>query len=159
MQHSISIAVAAAGLALVAAVLPVRAEEPPAGACKIHPRDFLATFGFSAAGQSLAGNPLNLPAGPFSQVGTATGLTAADDGHGNIAGTWTNTLETNAAGSLTSITQTGTFTVSKATCIGHFFWTGIASPVFDAVFVNDAKEFRSVAALQNIIIAYSGSKL
>jgi pimeloyl-ACP methyl ester carboxylesterase len=50
---------------------PANAEASP-GVCNIKPADFLATFGYAASGQALAGNPLGIPVGAFTYVGTAT---------------------------------------------------------------------------------------
>lgn len=169
MKLTASIAAAIAALFCVSAVLPVKAQTVSTqaggtdfrGFCNITPKQLLATFGYSAAGQALTGNALGLAVGPFSEVGTATGTSASYDGQGNITGTWTTAFEINDAdGKLTSYNNSGTFSVSTSTCTGHFYWNGITASVFDAVFVNGGTEFRSIAEVPGVIIAYTtGSKL
>lgn len=169
MKLPASIAAAIAALFCVSAVLPVKAQtvstqtERPdfPGFCNITPNKILATFGYSAAGQALTGNALGLAVGPFSEVGTATGTSASYDGHGNIIGTWTSASEVNDAnGNLTSYNNSGTFSVSTSTCTGYFYWNGITAPVLETVFVNGGTEFRSIALLPGVIVAYTtGSKL
>jgi hypothetical protein len=169
MKLPASIAAAIAALFCVSVVLPVKAQPVGTqtegtdfpGFCNITPNKLLATFGSSAAGQALTGNALGLAVGPFSELATATGTSASYDGHGNITGTWTTAIEMNDAnGNLTSYNESGTFSVSTSTCTGYFYWNGITTPVFDVVFVNGATEFRAIAVVPGVIIAYTaGSKL
>ena len=129
--------------------------------CNLHPADLLATFGYAASGQALKNiTELNLPAGPFSEIGTATVLTVNDDGHGNLVGTWSSKFQQNdSSGIGKAFTIPGTFTVSKTDCRGDFSWNGVGL-VFHVVFVNGAREFRAASALPGIILSYtSGEKL
>ena len=136
--------------------LPAKAEEI-SGGCNIHPSDLLASFGFSATGTNLAANAL-IPAGPFAQVGTATGTSATQNGN-SISGRWTVTISQNdSSGKFTTHTFVGNYSVDEATCTGDFTWDNIGT-VFRATFVNHAKEFKSVSTLPGVIIAYTGRKL
>jgi hypothetical protein len=129
------------------------------GVCNIRPADFLATFGYAASGQALAGNQLGIPVGPFTHIGTATGNTASQNGN-NIVGTWSVTFEQNdASGHLSTFTFPGTFTISTTTCTGDFSWVNVGV-VFHIVFVNHAVEFRAISTVPGVISsAVSGMKL
>ena len=129
------------------------------GVCTIRPSDLLATFGFSASGTILASNALNATAGPFAQVGAATGLTATQKAN-IISGKWTVTITQNdSTGKVSTNTFPGTYTVDTNTCTGDFSWNALNAVVFRAVFVKDAKQFNSVSVLPGVIIAYNGKKL
>jgi hypothetical protein len=156
MKKSTSLAIIGVFSACLMASLPANAEER-SGACNLRPADLLATFGYSASGTNLQANQL-IPAGPFSQVGTATGTSATRSGN-NIVGRWTTTIDQNdSSGHLTTHTFAGDYTVNATTCVGDFSWDSVGV-VFRAVFVNYAKEFKSISTLPGIIIAYTGTKL
>ena len=93
MKPSVSFIAANILCACMSTSQPANAEASP-GVCNIKPADFLATFGYAASGQALAGNPLGIPVGAFTYVGTATGKTASQNGN-NIVGTWSMTFEQN----------------------------------------------------------------
>jgi hypothetical protein len=154
-KHALLFIISVFSVCLMISV-PANAEER-SGACNLHPADLLATFGYSASGTNLQANQL-IPAGPFAQVGTATGTSATRSGT-NVVGRWTTTIEQNdSSGHLTSHTFAGNFTVDATTCVGDFSWDNVGV-VFRAVFVNYAKEFKSVSTLPGVIIAYTGRKL
>jgi len=150
--------VAAGALCVWSTLLPANADDKP-GICNIKPADLLATFGYAASGQALAGNPLGIPAGAFAYVGTATGITANQNGY-NIAGTWsTKFVQNDSSGRTTTYTVPGTFTVSTINCTGDFSWNNVGL-VFRAVFVNHSYEFRAISTVPGLIVSYtSGKKL
>jgi hypothetical protein len=158
MKKFISFMTAGALFASVATSYAANAE--PA-TCNLYPADLLATFGYAASGQALAGNQLGIPVGAFAHVGTATGKTASQNGN-NIVGTWSITFEQNdSSGHVTTHTFPGTFTVSTTNCTGDFSWNNVqVGPVFRVVFVNHADEFRAISSVPGVIIsATSGKKL
>jgi hypothetical protein len=131
------------------------------GVCNIQPADLLATFGYVASGQALAGNQLGIPAGPFTHIGTATGNTASQNGN-NIVGRWSVTFEQNdASGHLSTYTFPGTFTINSMTCTGDFSWNKVnVGPVFRIVFMKHAVEFQAISTVPGVISsAVSGKKL
>ena len=145
--------------ACLLACVPANAEEA-SGACNIHPSDLLASFAFASTGTNLTANAL-IPAGPFSQVGTATGTSATLSGE-KITGRWTVTISQNdTSGKFTTNTYVGNYTVNTSTCTGDFSWDILPAGtiVFRATFVNFAKQFKSVSALPGVIISYDGRKL
>jgi hypothetical protein len=163
MKPSVSFIAANILCACMSTSQPANAEESP-GVCNIKPADFLATFGYAASGQALAGNPLGIPVGAFTYVGTATGKTASQNGNNgnNIVGTWSMTFEQNdSSGHVNTFTFPGTFTVSTTNCTGNFSWNNVnVGPVFRAVFVNHADEFRAISTVPGVISsAMSGKKL
>ena len=160
MKPSVSFVVACALCTCMSTSQPANANDKH-GICNIQPADFLATFGYAASGQALAGNQLSIPVGAFSLVGTATGKTASQNGN-NIVGTWSITFEQNdSSGHVATFTFPGTFTVSTTNCTGDFSWNNVqVGPVFRVVFVNHANEFRAISSVPGVIIsAASGKKL
>ena len=160
MKPSVSFIAANILCACMSTSQPANAEASP-GVCNIKPSDFLATFGYAASGQALAGNQLGIPVGAFTYVGTATGKTASQNGN-NIVGTWSITFEQNdSSGHVTTHTFPGTFTVSTTNCTGNFSWNNVnVGPVFRAVFVNHADEFWAISTVPGVISsATSGKKL
>jgi len=141
--------VAAGALCVWSTLLPANADDKP-GICNIKPADLLATFGYAASGQALAGNPLGIPAGAFAYVGTATGITANQNGYN---------IQNDSSGRTTTYTVPGTFTVSTINCTGDFSWNTVGL-VFRAVFVNHSDEFRAISTVPGLIVSYtSGKKL
>jgi len=158
MKPRVSFLAAGALCVCMSVSLPANADDKP-GACNIKPADLLATFGYAATGQALAGNSLGIPAGAFAYVGTATGITANQNGN-NIVGMWTTTFaQSDSSGRSTTYTVPGTFTVSTINCTGDFSWNNVGL-VFRAVFVNHSDEFRAISTVPGVIISYtSGKKL
>jgi hypothetical protein len=160
MKPSVSFIAANILCACMSTSQPANAEESH-GFCIIKPAHFLATFGYVASGQALAGNPLGIPVGAFTYVGTATGKTASQNGN-NIVGTWSMTFEQNdTSGHVNTFTFPGTFTVSTTNCTGNFSWNNVnVGPIFRAVFVNHADEFWAISTVPGVISsATSGKKL
>ncbi len=157
MKRSTAFIISILSAGLLACV-PAGAEEV-SGVCNLRPSDLLASFAFSSTGTNLTANAL-IPAGPFSQVGTATGTTATQSGD-TISGRWTVTITQNdSSGKVTTKTFPGSYSVSTDTCTGNFSWDALSgATVFQATFVNHAKEFKSVSTLPGVIIAYDGRKL
>jgi hypothetical protein len=156
MKKSLRVVIVSVFSAFLSASLPANAEER-SGVCNIRSYDLLGTFGFSATGTNLQANPL-IPAGTFAHVGTATGTTAIANGT-SISGRWTATIHQNdSSGKLTTRTFAGDYKVDATTCTGDFSWDNIGL-VFRAVFVDHAREFKSISTLPGVIIAYSGQKL
>jgi len=153
---SVSFLAAGALCACISTSLPANADDKP-GICSIRPADFLATFGYAASGQALPGNPLGIPVGAFAYVGTATGITASQNGN-NILGTWSTTfVQNDSSGKPTTYTVPGTFAVSTTNCTGDFSWNNVG-PVFRAVFVNHSDEFRAISTVPGLIISYTGGR-
>ncbi len=157
MKRSTSFIISILSACLLACI-PASAEEV-SGVCNLHTSDLLASFAFSSTGTNLTANAL-IPAGIFSQVGTATGTTATQSGE-TISGRWTVTITQNdTSGKVTTKTYPGSYTVNTETCTGSFSWDILSgATVFQATFVNHAKEFKSVSTLPGVFIAYDGRKL
>ena len=133
---------------------------PTSSACHIRPYELLNSFSFSASGTNTGNIAVAslIPVGAFSQVGTATGTSATQSGN-TITGKWSVTITQNdTSGKLSTYTKAGSYTLDATTCTGDFSWDGVGV-VFRATFVKDATEFKSIASLPGVIIAYTGTKI
>ena len=130
------------------------------GACSLDANRISGTYGFSAQGNAIGGNPF-VPVGRFSQAGTAT-LKAETDTGSTLTGTGSVTLAQNdSKGYTPNVSFSGTFQLDKTTCSGDFYVTSpmqIDGPAFRLVFVDGGEEVRVIAAIPNLIVSYSTAK-
>jgi hypothetical protein len=105
------------------------------------------TYGYVGVGTTSATNPLGLPPGAYSSVGTL-----AFDGKGNLLITDTARIDDVI---LPPTTYPSTYTVDKQ-CVGTFTITGsgIPGPHFKFVVVDNRKGIRAISLIPGLVVNY-----
>ena len=108
------------------------------------------TYGYVGFGTMLVPNPLGLPSGTYSSIGTT-----AYDGKGNILITDTARIDDLL---FPPTTYAGTYTVDKQ-CVGSFTITsfvsaGLPGPHFKVLFVDNRKGIRGISLIPGLVVNF-----